>query len=111
MKKSHTILIFVAVYFLIFGVVGALYKPDYLNFLHMILNSFFAFIWCKTHAIENNKKTGIQYLILALLFPVIGLSIYLFKFFEFKIGALKTLQVILFYMFCLLLYLLPFYYL
>lgn len=111
MKKSHVIFIFVATYFLIFGVVGALYKPDYINFLHMILNSFFAFAWCKTHAVENNKNIDLRYLILAFLFPVIGLSIYLFKFFGLKIGALKTLQVMLFYMFCLLLYLLPFYYL
>lgn len=111
MKKLHTILIFVAVYFLIFGVVGALYEPDYINFLHIILNSFFAFAWCKIHAVENNKKVDIPYLLLALFFPVIGLSIYLFKFFGFKIGGLKTLQVILFYMFCSALYLLPFHYL
>lgn len=111
MKKTHTILIFVAVYFLIFGIVEALYKPDYINFLHMIFNSFFALIWCKIHATENNKKIDLRYLVLALFFPVIGLSIYLFKFFGYKIGALKTLQVILFYMFCLALYLLPIYYL
>jgi len=111
MKKSHTFLIFVAAYFLIFGVVDALYKPDYINFLHMILNSFFAFFWCKTHAFENNKKVNIPYLLLALLFPVIGLSIYLFSFFGFKIGGVKTLQVILFCGLCLTLYLLPLYYL
>ena len=111
MKKSHIILIFVAAYFLIFGVIGALYKPDYVNFLHMILNSFFAFAWCKIHAIENNKKIDFRYLLLALFFPVIGLSIYLIKFFGFKIGGVKTLQVILFFMLCSALYLFPFYYL
>lgn len=100
-----------AVYFLIIGVVKALYKPDYIDFFHMILNAFFAFAWCKTHAIENNKKIDLRYPILALFFPVIGLSIYLFKFFGIKIGALKSLQVILFIMFCILLYLLPLYYL
>ncbi len=111
MKKSRTILIFVAVYFLTFGIVGALHKPDYIYFIHMIFNSFFAFFWCKTHAIENNKKVDFRYLLLAFLFPVIGLSIYLFKFFGLKVGALKTLKVILYYLFCLLLYLFPFYYL
>lgn len=109
MKKSHTILIFVAVYFLIFGIVEVLYKPDDINFLHMILNAFFAFIWCKIHAVENNKKPGLQYYIFASFFPVIGISIYLFKFFGFKKGGIKTLQFILFFILCMALYLLPSY--
>lgn len=109
-KKSHIILIFVAVYFLIFGVVEALFKlDDGIKFLHMILNAFFAFTWCKIHAVENNKKPGLQYYIFASFFPVIGISIYLFKFFGFKKGGVKTLQAILFFILCIALYLLPLY--
>jgi len=36
------------------SVVGALYRPDYVNFHHLILYSFCAFTWYKIHAIENN---------------------------------------------------------
>ena len=75
----------------------------------MILNTLFAFIWCTEHAIENNKSTGVFYRILAALFPLIGISIYLFKFFGFKTGGTKTLQVILFFILCISLYLLPSY--
>lgn len=111
MKKSHTVLIIVVVSFLIFGIIGAIFKSDIIKFLHMILNSFFAFFWCKVHGVENNKKIDLRYLILATLFPVIGLSVYLFKYFGIRVGALKTLQVILFCAVCIILYLIPFYYL
>jgi len=60
MKNTHIILIFVAVYYLIFGVVAALFTLDSgIKFLHIILNAFFAFTWCKIHAVENNKKPSI----------------------------------------------------
>jgi len=111
MKKTRIIIIFAAFCFFIFGVVDALFKPEGIRFIHMILNAFLAFIWCKTHAVEHNKKIGFIYLVFVLVFPVIGISIYLFKFFGFKLGSQKILQVILFYILCLLLYLSPIYYL
>lgn len=109
MKKSHIILIIVAIYYLIFGIAEDIYKPIDIKFFHMILNTLFAFIWCKEHAIENNKSTGVFYRVLAALFPLIGISIYLFKFFGFKTGGTKMLQVILFFILCISLYLLPSY--
>ena len=109
MKKSHIILIIVAIYYLIFGIAEDMYKPIDIKLFHMILNTLFAFIWCTEHAIENNKSTGVFYRILAALFPLIGISIYLFKSFGFKTGGTKTLQVILFFILCISLYLLPSY--
>ena len=96
MKTSNNYLIAMAVIAFIVGLGEILLGNINLKFIVGVANTILVFGWCKAHAIENNKTSFGGYRIFAALFPIIGVPVYLFKFFGFKHGVIKLLKAVLF---------------
>lgn len=115
-KESNLYLVGMIASFLFAGIIEGYFDFDGINasnasITHTVLLMFLIWGWCKMHAMENNIGDEGGYFLFAALIPLLGVPVYLVKFFGLKQGIIKILKAMVFSCILIVCYFIPVIYL